>query len=120
MAKKKTTGERALHARVCDLLRGGGLPARKPDRIWGGPGAGAECTVCGLPVTDDEIEMELEFLDSDGRGTSRHHLHLQCYAAFEAESRNAAATGAEPDGMPPHSSGGGGPGGSALTLHDKA
>ena len=27
-----------------------GTPSLAPDRTWGGPGVGADCTVCGKPV----------------------------------------------------------------------
>jgi hypothetical protein len=35
------------------------LPARRPDRMWGGPGIGALCAVCEKPVTKDELELKL-------------------------------------------------------------
>jgi hypothetical protein len=61
--------------------------------MWGGPGVGAPCTVCGAPVKQDEAELEVEW--SDGASTSNHHLHARCFAALELEIREGdlAASG---------------------------
>ena len=71
----------------------GGLPARRPDSIWGGPGAGACCTICGTHLADTEMELEIEFVRGDGFSADRYHVHVSCFAAWEAELRKAEAVG---------------------------
>jgi hypothetical protein len=80
--------ENALREKVRSIIREGKLPSRAPDRTWGGPGVGAECAVCGLPVRRDELEFEVEFAH-DGRdpGLAKYHMHVRCFAAWELERR---------------------------------
>jgi hypothetical protein len=67
-------------------VREGKLPNRHPDRIWGGPGVGAACSVCDLPVRSDEKELEIEFARNGGNpGIDKFHLHVRCFAAWEFE-----------------------------------
>ena len=77
-------------------LNGGKLPERRPDSIWGGPGAGAGCTICGAYVSEDQMELEIEFAREDGLGVDRHHVHVSCFAAWEAELRKTEAAGSSP------------------------
>ena len=66
----------------------GKLPARRPDRTWGGPGVGAPCTVCALPVQRDEMEFEIEFArDGENPGPDKFHVHIRCFAAWEFERK---------------------------------
>lgn len=77
-----------LRARARQAIETGKLPRRRPDRTWGGPGAGAYCTICGAPVKGDEVELEIEFaLQDDGSGIDKHHVHFHCFAAWETELR---------------------------------
>jgi hypothetical protein len=48
--------ESALRAKAREVIRTGKLPNRRPDRTWGGAGIGAPCTVCGEPVTKDQLD----------------------------------------------------------------
>jgi hypothetical protein len=67
-------------------LIAGKLPARSPDRTWGGPGVGAPCVICAEPVTKDQIEYELQFShDGDMPGLDKYALHMRCFAAWEME-----------------------------------
>lgn len=67
------------------------LPARSPDRTWGGPGVGARCAVCELPVTKDEKELEIQFArDGDSPELDRFHMHIRCFAAWEFERKRAS------------------------------
>jgi hypothetical protein len=67
------------------------LPGRPPDRTWGGPGVGAACSVCELPVTKDEMEFEIQFARDGGNpGLDKYHVHVQCFAAWEFERKWAA------------------------------
>jgi hypothetical protein len=61
--------ETVLRAKARAVVQAGELPARGPDRVWGGPGVGAPCEVCGLAITKHETELEIEFAH-DGREVS--------------------------------------------------
>ena len=67
-------------------VKNGKLPARAPDRTWGGPGVGAPCVVCALPVTKNEMEFEIQFArDDDNPGLDKFHVHIRCFAAWVFE-----------------------------------
>jgi hypothetical protein len=76
--------ELRLREQAREVIRAGKLPSRKPDRTWGGPGVGAACSVCGLPVKSDELEFEIQFArDGDNPGLDKFHVHVRCFAAWE-------------------------------------
>ena len=78
--------EQILRGKAREVSQSGKLPSRPPDRTWGGPGVGAPCTVCGLPVKRDELEFEIQFAhDGDNPGLDKFHLHVRCFAAWEFE-----------------------------------
>ena len=79
--------EAFLREKARAVVQAGKLPARRPDRTWGGPGVGAPCAVCELPVTQNEMEFEIQFAH-DG-GLDKFHVHIRCFAAWEFERRNA-------------------------------
>ncbi len=90
------------HAR--NSIQSGTLPSRSPDAMWGGPGAGAPCAVCGAIVTPEDVEMEIEFRHEDSRGAENYHLHNRCFAAWELERRTldlARRAASAPDGLSP-------------------
>jgi hypothetical protein len=88
--------EQLLRAKARAAVEGGKLPSRAPDRTWGGPGVGAPCAVCGLPVINQEMEFEIQFSrDGDNPGLDTFHVHIRCFAAWEFERRQ--------DGAVPHS-----------------
>ena len=67
-----------------------GSPAT-PDRTWGGPGVGASCAVCEVPVTKTELEFEIQFAHYDPTpGLDKFHLHVRCFAAWEFERTKPA------------------------------
>jgi hypothetical protein len=92
--------ESTLRAQTRKLIQSGSLPARRPDGMWGGPGAGEPCCICGAVVTPEDIEMEVEFARVDGRRADVYHFHNRCFAAWELERQalEAAATSASGDG----------------------
>jgi len=78
--------EAILREKARAVIRNGKLPARRPDRTWGGPGVGALCSVCELPVKKDELEFEIQFAhDGDSPGLDKFHVHIRCFAAWELE-----------------------------------
>jgi len=61
--------EQHVRAKVREVLKAGKLPNRRPDRTWGGPGVGAPCAVCDLPVERLQLEFEIQFeRDGDNPG----------------------------------------------------
>jgi hypothetical protein len=77
-----------LREQARKTVQTGKLPARAPDRTWGGPGVGAACSVCEKPVTKQEMEFEIQFA-RDGKdleaGLDKYHVHIRCFAAWEFE-----------------------------------
>ena len=83
--------EPILREKARAAVQSGKLPGQRPDRTWGGPGVGAACTICELPVTKDEMEFESEFArDGDNSGLDKFHVHVRCFAAWEFERKGAA------------------------------
>jgi hypothetical protein len=83
--------ESVLREKARTAIRNGKLPARRPDRTWGGPGVGAPCAICGDPVRKDEMEFELQFAhDGVTPGLDKFHVHTRCFAAWEFERQSAA------------------------------
>lgn len=78
--------EPRLREQATEAIRNGKLPARSPDRTWGGPGVGAPCAVCDKPVTASEMEFEIQFArNGDNPGLDKFHVHIRCFAAWEFE-----------------------------------
>jgi hypothetical protein len=78
--------EPRLREQAREVIQTGKLPARSPDRTWGGPGVGAPCSVCERPVSKDEMEFEIQFAhDGDNPGLDKYHVHVRCFAAWEFE-----------------------------------
>lgn len=81
--------EPILREKARAAIRAGKIPKRRPDRTWGGPGVGAICSICDLPVTKDELEFEIQFArDGDNPGLDKFHVHVRCFAAWEFERRH--------------------------------
>ena len=81
--------EQPLREKAREAVQNGKLPARRPDRTWGGPGVGAPCAICGLPVTKDEMEFEIQFAhDGTAPGLDKFHVHIRCFAASECERKS--------------------------------
>jgi hypothetical protein len=65
------TDELRLREQARAAIQSGKLPSRPPDRTWGGPGVGAACAVCDLPVTKDQLEFEIQFVrDGDNQAST--------------------------------------------------
>ena len=61
------TNDAELRAAVRQAVEAGRLPDRRPDRTWGGRGGGDRCAICTSLVRREEAELELEFVQPDGR-----------------------------------------------------
>jgi hypothetical protein len=78
--------ESLLPEKACAAIRTRKLPARRPDRTWGGAGIGGPCSVCELSVTRDELEFEIQFAhDGAVAGLDKVRLHVRCFAVWELE-----------------------------------
>jgi len=77
--------ERALRENVRQRIQSGALPRAKPNRTWGGPGAGLTCAVCDQRITRNQIEYEVQFVQEGTTVLQVVHLHLACFAAWELE-----------------------------------
>jgi hypothetical protein len=83
MADEPTLADKARAA-----IRNGRLPARAPNRRFGGRGNGVACPVCGEVVTPDLPEIEIEFnRHGPTLGLDRYHLHARCFTVWESERR---------------------------------
>jgi len=82
--------EGILREKVREAVRQGKLPARRPDRTWGGSGVGAPCSICDKPVTRADMEFEIQF-EHDGAvpGLDKFNVHVRCFAVWELERKKA-------------------------------
>lgn len=81
--------ESTLREKARKAIQGGTLPNCPPDRMWGGPGAGANCAICQEFVKRDELEVEFEFArDGDDPRFNTYHAHVRCFGAWEFERLN--------------------------------
>jgi hypothetical protein len=53
--------DETLRKRVREAIDAGKLPDCSPVGMWGGPGCGASCAICGKQIGIEEVEFELEF-----------------------------------------------------------
>lgn len=81
--------ESVLRRKAREAIQSGRLPNRGPERMWGGPGVGARCTICARPIERSEVEFELQFCWDDAGGSGNYRLHLRCFAAWELERETA-------------------------------
>jgi hypothetical protein len=83
-----------LRRKARAAIRAGLLPRQHQVSTWGGPGCGASCAVCGDPVPQDALGIELEFRDADGHLQLRQ-AHIQCFAAWDRECRDFLQAGGD-------------------------
>jgi hypothetical protein len=78
--------ESTLRLKAREAMDTGRLSSRRPTRMWGGPGNGASCAVCGQRLGREDMEFELEFAGDDmNTRQTNHHVHIRCFAAWELE-----------------------------------
>jgi hypothetical protein len=65
--------------------------------MWGGPGDGATCALCGDSVDRDDIGFDLEFLEfgngGDSYGKASYCLHARCFSVWELEREKPLSAG---------------------------
>lgn len=76
-------GPTSIRQKAREVVLRADILTRRPDRVWGGLGTGAECSICRALVTKNQVEFELEFVEAEGVIT--HHLHGECFTAWECE-----------------------------------
>jgi hypothetical protein len=78
-----------LRAQARTTIDSGRLAPRAPDRTWVGAGGGGACAVCRQPIPASERQFEIEFDRMRGGrpGVDTFHVHVRCFAAWEAERR---------------------------------
>jgi hypothetical protein len=78
--------DNGLRTKVRTAITSGKLPVGAPNRMWGGPGTGATCVVCELPINRDQAELEVEFvLDGGSPHVDAYQFHLRCLTEWELE-----------------------------------
>lgn len=88
------SNDRVVCEKAHEVIQTGKLPNRPPDRMWGGPGVGADCRICNVPVKRDELEFEIEFARHGNDGTlDTYHVHIRCFAAWERERQHLEEEG---------------------------
>lgn len=75
-----TKHESELRKRARVLIAEGRLPVGQSGRCWGGSGSRKVCSLCGEPVSREEVEFEIE--DSSG---ASYRFHFRCHAAWQLE-----------------------------------
>ena len=81
--------EETVRAKARSVIQKGKLPSCTPDRSWGGPGVGALCVICDLPVRPTEMEFEIQFQrNGENPGLDKYHVHIRCFAAWEFERQS--------------------------------
>jgi hypothetical protein len=76
-----------LRQKAREAILSGRIPSHPPERTWGGRGVGANCAICGRPVTRDEVEFEVEF-GSDDPAVGNYRFHYECHAAWDQEAKS--------------------------------
>ena len=94
--------ESLLRAGACEATKVRKLPDRRPEHIWGGPGSGEVCAVCGKTIGAEEVEIELQFTSNGDSNATNYHVHARCFAVWERERRHGDANG---HSLPPGSNG---------------
>jgi hypothetical protein len=78
--------ESRLRAQARMAIQSGRFPSRNPDRTWGGPGVGAKCSVCDLPITEEQLEFEIQFARDGGTPPGLDKFHVTSGASRPGSS----------------------------------
>jgi hypothetical protein len=83
----QTNADSILQAKARALIDAGHLPDTLPARRWGGEGAGAPCSICGVAIGQREVDIELELTAPNAGSAATHHFHVRCLSALEQALR---------------------------------
>lgn len=78
-----TEQEKILRLIARRRIETGDLPCEMPATVWGGPGSGEQCSLCGAPITSQEIEFEYAYQARDFR------FHRLCHGLWQLECERA-------------------------------
>jgi len=92
----QVSADSLLQAKARALIDAGHLPDTLPARRWGGPGVGAPCSVCTVPIGQHQIDIELELTGTNADGAISHHFHVRCLSVLEHELRHVQRSGHAP------------------------
>jgi len=76
----------ALRLHVRELIENGRLPVILPRQISAGYGSGCVCVACGQPITDTQVEYDIE----DDRNARQLSFHLGCHVVWQLECARRA------------------------------
>ena len=81
-----------LRVRIRGLIEQGVLPVMVPKQIAAGYGSGHLCVGCEKPITDTQVEYEIEGC-RNGRSL---RFHLGCHVVWQIECARASPTSSNP------------------------
>ena len=80
--------ENQLRLQARELIQQGHLPGVEPSQLWGGPGTGQRCSLCGDAINSNDFEYEIE---QRANGDARtYRFHFMCHAAWQLECARKA------------------------------
>ena len=83
--------DHSLREKARELIRAGKLPSRAPDSLFGGPGTGAKCAICGAATAQSDMELEIEFDDPRSSNSDSYLVHQRCFSMLELEVQNVTS-----------------------------
>jgi len=96
----RMSDESLVRQQAREAIEAGRLPSHHPRRVWGGPGTGGCCAVCGHATEPHQIEFELDFgLDEESPSSVNYFAHSACFEAWKSELWHIRA-GERPESSP--------------------
>lgn len=84
-----------IRSLIEERLRAGIIPSTSPARTYGGQGEGANCDCCGLPISELEVQYELDFPTTRDGPARTFIAHRECHRIWrELAARIAPKTAA--------------------------
>lgn len=81
MLTERDLPERELRRRAREEIEKGALPQHSITLVWGGPGSGEPCAVCGELIRTSQVEYEM----TDPGGGAALRFHLACHWVWQLE-----------------------------------
>lgn len=83
--------EQELRATIASRVRAGILPSERPARTYAGTGEGATCACCGLSITTNDVQYELDFPNSPEGSRRTVIAHRDCHRLWQRLTEGPAA-----------------------------